>query len=81
MLNIQQNTKRVRDEIEDYSQQQQQQQRRKRQYHPSSIITPSIIHDFTLKAYTHQHGIVDVQLSKILTDFRCAVLFCYAHDL
>ncbi|KAG2219869.1 hypothetical protein INT45_000756 [Circinella minor] len=81
MVNIQQDIKRARDETEEYDLQQQQQRKRRSSNHKSSIITSSIIHDFTLKAYTHQHGIVDVQLSKILTDFKCAVLFCYGHDL
>ena len=81
-----QQTKRIRgDDTENYSssciqQHQQPQRKRKSANYKSSTITPSV-HDFILKSYTAQHGVVDLHLSKILSEFRCVVLFCYAHDL
>ncbi|KAI8141604.1 hypothetical protein BJV82DRAFT_169993 [Fennellomyces sp. T-0311] len=62
-------SKRTRDEDDDGLQ-------LKRRSNPSG---PSI-HDFTLKAFTSQYGTVDVQLSKLLHEFRYVVLFCYSND-
>ncbi|KAI9278204.1 hypothetical protein BDA99DRAFT_491455 [Phascolomyces articulosus] len=84
MIGIQHN-KRIRDDEEDYqsttSTSFQQLKRRSTDY-TASMTIPSkpFVHDFTLKAYTQHHGIVDLQLSKVLAEFQCAVLFCYAHD-
>ena len=81
-----QQTKRIRDdETENHSssfiQQHQQPQRKRRSADYKTSILTSPVHDFILKSYTGQHGVVDLQLSKILAEFRCVALFCYAHDL
>ncbi|KAI9488948.1 hypothetical protein BDB00DRAFT_644320 [Zychaea mexicana] len=72
MIGIQLHNKRIRDEEEEG--------RRKLKRRSSAHSAQTPVHDFTLKAYINQHDIVDLQLSQILVDFQCVVLFCYAHD-